>query len=199
MPSAPSDTDNVSKQCAGVDGNELGVVHDSFPKAPVSSTCIWKRIAASRRWTPRRCRQDSNREFRLTTSIVVLCTFSTAITAANLYYTYPVLNKAADEFGVSYEKASLIPQLLQAGYGVGILLLCPLGDVFRLRPIILTLMLTTTGAWIGLCITRSFEVFAPLVSSLALSLLAHSFCSPWSVLSRRPAAAPRLSRSFWPA
>jgi predicted MFS family arabinose efflux permease len=94
--------------------------------------------------------------------MMLVCSFASAVTAANMYYTYPVLNKAADDFGVTYERASLIPQLLQAGYGCGILLLCPLGDVFRLRPIILTLMLITTFAWLGLCITSSFEVLTAL-------------------------------------
>ncbi|KAJ4290020.1 hypothetical protein N0V88_006821 [Collariella sp. IMI 366227] len=94
--------------------------------------------------------------------LVLLCSFAGVISAANLYYTYPVLNKAAEEFGVSYERASLIPQLLQAGYGCGILLLCPLGDVFRLRPMILTLLTITTAAWVGLCLTDNFEAFTAL-------------------------------------
>ncbi|EAQ88431.1 hypothetical protein CHGG_05050 [Chaetomium globosum CBS 148.51] len=64
--------------------------------------------------------------------------------------------------GVSYERVSLIPQLLQAGYGGGILLLCPLGDVFRLRPMILTLLTITTVAWAGLCLTDNFQVFTAL-------------------------------------
>ena len=98
----------------------------------------------------------------MTTPLVLLCSFAGIISAANLYYTYPVLNKAADEFDVSYERASLIPQLLQAGYGGGILLLCPLGDIFRIRPMILTLLAITTAAWVGLCLTESFQVFTAL-------------------------------------
>ncbi|KAH6631387.1 major facilitator superfamily domain-containing protein [Chaetomium tenue] len=74
----------------------------------------------------------------------------------------PGLNPEAQHFGVSYERASLIPQLLQAGYGGGILLLCPLGDVFRLRPMILILLTITTVAWAGLCLTDSFQVFTAL-------------------------------------
>ena len=137
-------------------------MHESSQKPKQPNTNIWRRFVSSQIWTPRRCRQDASRKPDLTTSVMLLCTFAGAISAANLYYTYPVLNKAAEEFGVSYERATLIPQLLQAGYGCGILLLCPLGDVFRLRPVILLLLAITTGAWLGLCLTASFEVFTAL-------------------------------------
>ncbi|KAK0634157.1 major facilitator superfamily domain-containing protein [Immersiella caudata] len=123
---------------------------------------MWKRFITSQKWIPPRCRQDPTREFGLTTSLIVLCACASGVTAANLFYTYPVLNKAAESFNVSYQTASLIPQLLQAGYGVGILLLCPLGDVFRLRPIILTLLTVTTLTWLGLCLTPSFHTFTAL-------------------------------------
>ncbi|KAK0654826.1 major facilitator superfamily domain-containing protein [Cercophora newfieldiana] len=123
---------------------------------------VWKRFITSQKWIPRWCRQDPAREFGLTTTLMVLCSWSSAVTAANLFYTYPVLNKAAESFNVSYQTASQIPQLLQAGYGVGILLLCPLGDVFRLRPVILTLLSITTITWFGLCLTPSFHAFTAL-------------------------------------
>ena len=112
--------------------------------------------------TPRRLRHDPSHPFVFSTSFMLLCAFAGAVSSANLYYTYPILNKAADEFNVTYQTASLIPQLLQAGYGVGILLLCPLGDMFRLRPIILTLVLITTITWLMLCLTRSFQLFSAL-------------------------------------
>ncbi|KAK4661214.1 uncharacterized protein QC763_704270 [Podospora pseudopauciseta] len=127
-----------------------------------SQSSLLKRFVRSNRWTPPWCRQQQGREFRYNSGIVLLSAFASAVAAANLYYTYPVLNKAADDFGVSYEKAALIPQLLQGGYGLGILFLCPLGDVFRLRPLIITLTLATTCTWLGLCLSSNFELFTTL-------------------------------------
>lgn len=97
-----------------------------------------------------------------TTSLTLLCAVAAAITTANLYYTHPILNLAAASFNVSYARASLIPQLLQAGYGLGILLLCPLGDIVRLRPLLLILTTITTLTWLGLCLTPNFHLFAGL-------------------------------------
>ncbi|KAK5659346.1 hypothetical protein OQA88_1439 [Cercophora sp. LCS_1] len=121
-----------------------------IPPPPPQDVPLWKRLLNP---TPSPA---------FTTTLITLCAFSAAITAANLYYTYPILNLAAASFGVTYQRASLIPQLLQAGYGIGILLLCPLGDVVRLRPLMLTLTLITTLTWLGLCLTPDFNTFVAL-------------------------------------
>lgn len=68
---------------------------------------------------------------------------ATTITVANLYYVQPILFKIADTFDVSFEEASSVATLLQAGYAAGLLLICPLGDIFRRRPFILLLVLFT--------------------------------------------------------
>lgn len=130
---------------------------DSSREAPTTPTDIssWKRLCAleCEAWTPSWCRQGSNKEFGCPTSFIILCTCANTISAANLYYTHPVLNKAADDFGVNYEHASLIPRLLQGGYGISILLLCPL---------VLVLTSAAAAAWLGLCLAPSFEAFTAL-------------------------------------
>lgn len=71
---------------------------------------------------------------------------------ANLYYNHPILNILADEFSVSNERASLIPTLMQAGYASGLLLICPLGDVFKRRAFVLSLVCFTATI---VCLTLS--------------------------------------------
>lgn len=62
---------------------------------------------------------------------------------ANLYYNQAILNKIADTFDVTFEKAASIATLMQAGYAAGLLLICPLGDIFFRRPFILGLIAFT--------------------------------------------------------
>ena len=62
---------------------------------------------------------------------------------ANLYYSHPILNILAEDFGVSHERASLVPTAMQAGYAAGCFFLCPLGDVFRRRAFVLVLVFCT--------------------------------------------------------
>jgi predicted MFS family arabinose efflux permease len=45
---------------------------------------------------------------------------------------------------------------------VGLLFLCPLGDIFKRRPFVLSLVFCTATVWIGLCLTKSFKVFAAI-------------------------------------
>jgi MFS family permease len=71
----------------------------------------------------------------------------------------------ASYFGVSQERASLIPTCSQAGYAAGLIFICPAGDMVRRRPFVLLLTFITATMWIGLCVTESYGVF------LALNLL----------------------------
>lgn len=78
---------------------------------------------------------------------------ATTVTVANLYYVQPILFKIADTFDVTFEKASSVATLLQAGYAAGLLFLCPLGDIFPRRPYILVLIFFT-ATMVGLPQTR---------------------------------------------
>jgi hypothetical protein len=73
--------------------------------------------------------------------------FAGCITVANLYYNHPILNLLANDFGISYEEASYVPTLAQAGYAAGLLLLCPLGDLLRRRGFVILLVWATGTLW----------------------------------------------------
>ena len=62
---------------------------------------------------------------------------------SNLYYNQAILNRIAETFNVSFEKASSVATLMQAGYASGLLLICPLGDIFPRRPFIIGLVAFT--------------------------------------------------------
>lgn len=81
---------------------------------------------------------------------------------SNLYYNQAVLNKIAETFDVTFEKASSVATLMQAGYASGLLFICPLGDLFPRRPFIIGLVFLTTALWIILCLTTSFPLFATI-------------------------------------
>ncbi|CAI7625310.1 unnamed protein product [Penicillium manginii] len=110
-------------------------------------------------WTPPWCRWDEQNPPKFGLPLNFLFAFAGTFTVANLYYSHPILDKLAQFFHVSQERASLIPTCSQAGYAAGIIFLCPLGDIVRRRHFIVLLTFITATLWIGLCITNSFNVF----------------------------------------
>ncbi|TCD65170.1 hypothetical protein EIP91_003026 [Steccherinum ochraceum] len=81
---------------------------------------------------------------------------------ANLYYCQPLLIDLAASFGVTYDEVSRIPTLIQAGYAVGLLLISPLGDLVRRRPLLLLLTFLSGSLSIGLPLTSSVPAFEAL-------------------------------------
>ncbi|KXN85064.1 Putative uncharacterized transporter YgaY [Leucoagaricus sp. SymC.cos] len=68
----------------------------------------------------------------------------------------------SQDFGVTYSEISKIPTLIQAGYAGGLLLISPLGDLVRRRPLILSTIILSTSLTIGLAITNSLIAFEAL-------------------------------------
>lgn len=104
---------------------------------------IWRRAYEIVYWVPPKARYDPNEPPKFSMAMNVLFAFAGAFTVANLYYNHPILNILAEDFGVPYEKVSQIPTLAQAGYAVGLFFLCPLGDLFKRRPFVLSLVFFT--------------------------------------------------------
>ena len=125
----------------------------------------WRRIISLITWTPKRCRYDPNSPPRFSMALNFLFGFAACFTVshimmsflfftnrlwqvANLYYNHPILNQLAIDFNVSYLEVSIIPTLFQAGYASGLLFLCPLGDLFKRRPFVLSLIFATATIWL---------------------------------------------------
>ncbi|KAF9462861.1 major facilitator superfamily domain-containing protein [Collybia nuda] len=111
---------------------------------------------------PRRLRHDPSKPFHFGIVMNVAFGFASTFTVANLYYCQPLLIQLAESFDVSYSQVSNIPTLVQAGYAVGLLFICPLGDLVRRRPLILALVTGSTTLSIGLAITPSLPAFSAL-------------------------------------
>ncbi|KAL5519737.1 hypothetical protein ACEPAG_1397 [Sanghuangporus baumii] len=111
---------------------------------------------------PERLQYDSERAFKFTTVLNVTFGIASTFTVANLYYCQPLLIQLAASFGVTHDEISRVPTLIQAGYAVGLLLLSPLGDLVRRRPLLLLLVLISGSLSIGLATTSSLVVFEAL-------------------------------------
>ena len=68
--------------------------------------------------------------------ILLLMTAAIAATAANLYYSQPILPLIASEFNLSNSQLGSIPALTQIGYAFALLFISPLGDSITRRRLI---------------------------------------------------------------
>lgn len=98
-------------------------------------------------WTPPWCRWDVDNPPPFTIWLNVLYACAGGFTAANLYYSHPILNILAAEFSTSQAGVSTIPTLAQAGDATGLLFILPLADFFPRRKFTLTLVACAATFW----------------------------------------------------
>lgn len=106
------------------------------------------------------------------------------LVVANLYYAQPLIGPIGQALGLTPQAAGLIVTLIQLGYGLGLLLIVPLGDIVENRLLIVSLLgasalalalaavaihtapfLVAAGA-IGLCSVAA-QVLVPYAAHLA--------------------------------
>jgi predicted MFS family arabinose efflux permease len=75
-----------------------------------------------------------------------LISFICAVAVGNLYYIQPILVEVAGELHASSDQVGLLAMWAQVGYGVGVLLLVPLGDVLERRRLIVVLLCAVATA-----------------------------------------------------
>ncbi|KAK4493985.1 hypothetical protein PRZ48_015171 [Zasmidium cellare] len=155
------------------------------PQSPSTSTSeepeqpsIWHRLSTTLYWVPPNCRWNPASPPQFSMAHNVMFGFAGAFTVANLYYNHPILNILAEDFGVDYVEVSQIPTLAQAGYATGLLLLCPLGDLLKRRPFVLTLVFFTATLCIGLAVTNSVSVFSAIQYITAVTTVTPQLMMP---------------------
>ena len=86
------------------------------------------------------------------------------ISVANVYFPQAVTPLIADGFGIAPGAAATVATVTQFGYAAGIFLLVPLGDRFRPRPLILTLL---AGTGLALLAAGLSPAIGPLLAASA--------------------------------
>lgn len=82
---------------------------------------------------------ESPASVSLSPSMTFLLAAACGLIVANLYYAQPLVGLISASLGLSPGAAGLIVTLTQIGYGLGLLLIVPLGDLFENRRLILVI------------------------------------------------------------
>ncbi|WWC60976.1 uncharacterized protein I303_103553 [Kwoniella dejecticola CBS 10117] len=134
-------------------------------------------IPKSRRHNPNK---EVTAEFSFTWKMNLVFAFASTVSVMNLYYIQPMLVAIADDFAVSHTRISSIPTLVQGGYGVGIILISPLGDLVRRRQLVLLLIALTTILSIGLALAPSVAALEAISFIIGVLTVTPQICIPWT-------------------
>ncbi|MFP9117022.1 MFS transporter [Flavobacterium sp. RNTU_13] len=76
----------------------------------------------------------------ITKTQIGVMSVAAGVCVANIYYNQPILKDIAHNFNIPESRAGIISVLAQAGYGLGLFFLTPLGDKTDRKKLILSLM-----------------------------------------------------------
>ncbi|MFJ5254333.1 MFS transporter [Pseudomonas sp. NPDC088414] len=82
----------------------------------------------------------------LKSSVVLLFAIACGLAVGNVYYAQPLLDAMAEAFAMSPATIGIVITLTQIGYGIGLVLLVPLGDLLNRRRLIVTQTLLSAAA-----------------------------------------------------
>jgi predicted MFS family arabinose efflux permease len=105
-------------------------------------------------------------------SQILVMAMVAGITVANLYYSQPILAEIAQSFGVGQAEVGYVPVLTQIGYGLGLFLLTPLGDMIDRKRLVIGLELVLAFCLVGISLVNS--IGALYAGSLLLGILSVS-------------------------
>ena len=103
----------------------------------------------------------------LPTWLTLLFATACGLIVANIYYAQPLIGPIANSLDLSPQTAGLIVTMGQIGYGLGLLLIVPLADLFENKRLILCSL--------ALCVVAL--VCAGLATQAAPFLVASLFCA----------------------
>ena len=126
---------------------------------------------------------NENKQY-LAKSTLWLMAVGAGLVVANNYYNQPLLGMIAKEFGESEAATSRVAMFTQIGYAAGLLLIIPLGDMFKRKKIVLTdfifiilsLLIFAFSKSLSVMIAASFfigltsvvpQIFVPIAAQLS--------------------------------
>jgi predicted MFS family arabinose efflux permease len=95
----------------------------------------------------------------LTPALTTLFSVACGFTVANIYYAQPLIGLIAPALGLKAEFAGLVMTLTQAGFGLGLLLVVPMADVFENRRLVASALGVATLGLLGIASANSAAMF----------------------------------------
>lgn len=106
----------------------------------------------------------------LSRSMILLFAIASGLSVANIYYAQPLLDRMAQDIGISPASVGLVVTFSQIGYALGLFFLVPLGDLMNRRRLIITQLLLSVLALLMVALSSNYIVL--FLSMMSVGLLA---------------------------
>ncbi len=113
------------------------------------------------------------------TWLVLLIATACAVVVANLYYSQPLIGEISASLGLP-AVSGLIVTLTQIGYGVGLLLVVPLGDLYENRTLVTVLLAAETVVLIAAALVTAPIAFLVISALIGLAAVAVQVLVPFT-------------------
>jgi predicted MFS family arabinose efflux permease len=112
--------------------------------------------------------------------MTLLLAFACGLIVANLYYAQPLAGPIGASLGLAPGATGLIVTLTQIGYGCGLLLIVPLGDLLETRRLVVTLIGLAAIALLGAALSTQPAPFLAAVMGIGLASVAAQVIVPFA-------------------
>ncbi|KPN96028.1 MFS transporter [Lysinibacillus sp. ZYM-1] len=106
-----------------------------------------------------------SRQTSMPRAVIFLFATACGMSVANIYFAQPLLDQLSNEFNIDHSIIGVVITITQIFYGLGLLLLVPLGDLLNQRRLIIGQMLLSTTA---LVIVGTASLSVVLFAGMAL-------------------------------
>lgn len=129
-------------------------------------------------------------------STILLLAIAGGISVINVYFNQPLLADIAASFHVSPQQVSLIPACTQIGFGIGVILFVPLGDMVQRRKFIPIMLVLLAGALVAAAVAQNLTWLAIANLGIGATTVMHpifvSFAAQISIPPQRGKAVGKV-------
>ncbi|HYY18187.1 MAG TPA: MFS transporter [Streptosporangiaceae bacterium] len=116
----------------------------------------------------------------LSPALIRLMAITCAVTVANLYYAQPLLHAIGGALHVGPVSASLLVTAAQLGYAIGLLLVVPVGDITRRRPLLTGLLAVDTLALAASAVAPNLQLLGALAVVIGVTSVVVQMLVPYA-------------------
>ena len=104
----------------------------------------------------------------LSARLALLFAFASGLAVANVYFAHPLLDRMAEDFAIGHGAIGLVMTATQIGYGLGLMLIVPLGDLLDRRRMIVSQTIASAAVLLLVATARTGPVFFAALAVMGL-------------------------------